>query len=585
MLTKEKFLKDKISLYIKSPESNEDYVKLIQKLIDLGWRTYDNTPAENLSHFTCICLPHIDEEYFEIHPRVDPGGYKELQVSDILEENNQFEVGKWYSFYWNWSSRYDIVAKVSKLGQVVGFDNFINITQGGHLDQNFNAIRLTEIENIKELTLEEVQQYLPDKIVKEFVLPEKWCVKSTNDTIKVLNDFINSKGYESTLSSNYYIHYPFLNGAGAAYSDIRVGYTEITFDQFKQYVLKESVKEEEDFSKSLLEPKPLTVDDLVEGEIYYWQPKDNNNDWWIRYCLNSGTNISNLKISQDYFDAGHGTLNPNSYIISKATTDQIKHLKVCEKQNEFIEQSELDKYDDEGNLIEVISKPETKEPKEMQLSDLKNPVFNIGDKVRVIADSLREFNSSWRDGNNAKYKKGYEGLITWCYLDYNVNDISCNLLELVEPAKKEFDRNWYVEVNSQEEANKVFDWLESQGENTFRGHACFNKTFKYIRQWNNASSEYHNKWFLSSEKNNKPQKQLSDIHPNYKQKCEVCGGKGGETRDGFCDPCSECEGEGYIENDIIKPPISPTKQIPEIEAVTNRFKASPIRKRSLPEIY
>ena len=52
------------------------------------------------------------------------------------------------------------------------------------------------------------------------------------------------------------------------------------------------------------------------------------------------------------------------------------------------------------------SKPETKEPKEMQLSDLKNPVFNIGDKVRVIADSLKEFNSSWFEGNNANIKKG-----------------------------------------------------------------------------------------------------------------------------------------------------------------------------------
>lgn len=185
---------------------------------------------------------------------------------------------------------------------------------------------------------------------------------------------------------------------------------------------------------------------------------------------------------------------------------------------------------DDGKWAEVISKPKTKESKEMQLSDLKNPVFNIGDRVRVIANSLKEFNSSWGYGNNSTYRKGYEGLITkiketksgfeeiktWYCLDNNSNGISCNLLELVEPVKKEFDRNWYVEINSQEEADLVFDWLESQGEKIDRKWNEFSHLWKYIVIMQESPI-----WVLTCNRNCYDrgfiEKQLSDILPEYKQ--------------------------------------------------------------------
>lgn len=72
-------------------------------------------------------------------------------------------------------------------------------------------------------------------------LPDKWYIKGTNDTIKIINDFINSKGYGGNLSNcDYYIHYPFTSTYGSAYLTPQENYTEITFDQFKKWVLKET---------------------------------------------------------------------------------------------------------------------------------------------------------------------------------------------------------------------------------------------------------------------------------------------------------------------------------------------------------
>ena len=76
----------------------------------------------------------------------------------------------------------------------------------------------------------------------EFVLPEKWVIKTNTKTRKIVSDFIQSKGYSCSLCVDYYVHFPFLDQKNktSAYTVIKNGYTEITFDQFKKYVLKEN---------------------------------------------------------------------------------------------------------------------------------------------------------------------------------------------------------------------------------------------------------------------------------------------------------------------------------------------------------
>lgn len=80
----------------------------------------------------------------------------------------------------------------------------------------------------------------------EWKLPEKWGIKRTLETDKVITDFINnySKRDHCYFSSNTncpYLHY--IKETSSS-SKLKEGYTEITFDQFKKYVLKETMEKE-----------------------------------------------------------------------------------------------------------------------------------------------------------------------------------------------------------------------------------------------------------------------------------------------------------------------------------------------------
>ena len=77
----------------------------------------------------------------------------------------------------------------------------------------------------------------------EFVLPEKWCIKLTEENYKTLGKWrsdgelhINSL---HRISSNWYLHTPMNNKNGYNTPSKNPNYTEITFEQFKKYVLKD----------------------------------------------------------------------------------------------------------------------------------------------------------------------------------------------------------------------------------------------------------------------------------------------------------------------------------------------------------
>ncbi len=70
-------------------------------------------------------------------------------------------------------------------------------------------------------------------------LPERWCIQATDVTREIINDFIISEGYFSRLTSNYMVHYPFIKGQGSAYFTPEKGYEEISYEQFKEYILGE----------------------------------------------------------------------------------------------------------------------------------------------------------------------------------------------------------------------------------------------------------------------------------------------------------------------------------------------------------
>lgn len=104
----------------------------------------------------------------------------------------------------------------------------------------------------KEVPLEEIQKYLPeghpDKIVKEFVLPEKWYIVRTEANYQVINKWFNANhpiGVEWTGTLGN-MNSPRCKDQVPNMSKDYLrdnGYTEITFDQFKKYVLKENINE------------------------------------------------------------------------------------------------------------------------------------------------------------------------------------------------------------------------------------------------------------------------------------------------------------------------------------------------------
>lgn len=72
----------------------------------------------------------------------------------------------------------------------------------------------------------------------EFVLPEKWCIKQ--NISKEICDWFNKNGTIAarTTGAYTYLNYPGINGYFC--DQIKPGFTEITFEQFKKYVLKET---------------------------------------------------------------------------------------------------------------------------------------------------------------------------------------------------------------------------------------------------------------------------------------------------------------------------------------------------------
>jgi len=69
-----------------------------------------------------------------------------------------------------------------------------------------------------------------DECVNGFVLPERWCVKVTNENVKTLDGWKKKTGFCGDAGDYSYIKY---NGAGAHEASL----TEITFEKFQEHVL------------------------------------------------------------------------------------------------------------------------------------------------------------------------------------------------------------------------------------------------------------------------------------------------------------------------------------------------------------
>ena len=130
---------------------------------------------------------------------------------------------------------------------------------------------------------------LSDFLEEEFVLPEKWCVRQNKQEI---NDWINNNkqtdSYYSDLSGVHLFHFPKISDIHL-YVNVQLDYKEITFEQFKKYVLKQETMEKEIIGYKLIKEYPnskslqtVYVPTRVEDEIllpeiaYGFITEDNN---------------------------------------------------------------------------------------------------------------------------------------------------------------------------------------------------------------------------------------------------------------------------------------------------------------------
>lgn len=110
----------------------------------------------------------------------------------------------------------------------------------------------------------------------EFVLPELWCIKLTSENQKTVIDYINKNTNDGERSGNIGMYYGY-NGVHCTSIFNTLSNTEITFDLFKQYVLKEQLEEPKD---KVLEKEGIDLNigkiirvESSEGAIYQLNDK------------------------------------------------------------------------------------------------------------------------------------------------------------------------------------------------------------------------------------------------------------------------------------------------------------------------
>lgn len=191
-----------------------------------------------------------------------------------IETEANFIVDRWYKVIYNTSRNFYIkYKKTSKCGNKIEGET---ITDGLYRKYDFKSVGdfIKEALNTGPLVdLTEIQEYLPDdhvdKFKSEFVLPEKWHVIVTKDNIKYFKSLpnythLNLGTYTSITSID--------NGWDTI--NLPKDYQEITFEQFKKYILKQDNMNTINIDKRFpfyLDPR--NAQRIIDIACSTWKPK------------------------------------------------------------------------------------------------------------------------------------------------------------------------------------------------------------------------------------------------------------------------------------------------------------------------
>ena len=104
-----------------------------------------------------------------------------------------------------------------------------------------NICAITELHTLNGIGLDKIELYIEPKVKDTFVLPEKWCIKHYDSVAKYIIKLKND-GSMYFQNLNLFFHFPPHDSLYCHYNILK-GYTEITLEQFKKYVLKEKAEE------------------------------------------------------------------------------------------------------------------------------------------------------------------------------------------------------------------------------------------------------------------------------------------------------------------------------------------------------
>lgn len=171
-------------------------------------------------------------------------GVLDIWFTPVYKEEPKFEVGKWYKITAFSNNVVYFIKYLKSENEAIFVSDFITCFGNFGLFGQFTNVNILK----SECVLQEIQQYLPDghpdKIVKEFVLAPNWWIAVTEENKDVLSKWRGS----TTLSVGELCgmckwntgeilkgHNPInrTNSSGYSFGN------EITFEQFKKYVLKE----------------------------------------------------------------------------------------------------------------------------------------------------------------------------------------------------------------------------------------------------------------------------------------------------------------------------------------------------------
>ena len=176
-------------------------------------------------------------------------------------------------------------------------------------------------------------EYQPKDVKdKKFILPEKWWIQCNKDNYKSIYDWINihsdvKRTYNSIYDADINSKICFPSHKCYHQNKGDSSYTEITFEQFKKYVLKETEQ-----AQNISEIKELALD-----EIYYCEGESGYNHSYIfkavedlEYCPYIIVHMNDFSDDGD-FSTDEGRLN-----LRIATQEEKDWLNHCIQINKFI---------------------------------------------------------------------------------------------------------------------------------------------------------------------------------------------------------------------------------------------------------